>query len=694
LLKKDQIFHWNYKEQQAFDFLKQKMLEAPVLALPDFSVPFTVETDACKRGVGAVLMQRGHPLAYLSKALGPIAQTMSTYEKECLAILIAVDKWRSYLQHAPFTIITDHRSLFHLSDQKLTNEMQQKALVKLMGLQYKLVYRKGKDNTAADALSRLPAKNELHAISLCRPRWLESIVQGYIEDEQAKNLLQELSLVSPNTQGYSLNQGIIRFKDRIWLGNNKAAHDAILLSLHDSGVGGHSGFLGTYQRVKALFSWPKMKEAVRKYVQQCVVCQQAKGEHIKLPGLLSPLPIPTEAWGTISMDFVKGLPKSGGYDCILVIIDKLTKYGHFIPLRHPYTALTIAQKYIDTVYKLHGLPSMVISDRDPIFTSKLWQELFRLTDTKMNMSSAHHPQTDGQTEKLNQCLESYLRCAVHASPTKWAQWLPLAEYWYNTNFHSALGKTPFEVLYGYKPRNLGVSNLQSDTSSELAGWLEHRQETTALLQQQLLRAQQRMKNQEDKNRTEREFAVGDMVYMKLQPYAQTSVARRSNHKLAFKFFGPYEVLSRVGKVAYKLKLLANSQIHPVLHVSQLKKSVPPAQVHSLDFPLHFITDEKVGVQPTHIHDRREIKHGRGYIKQALVEWSGLPSTLRTWEPEVELRRRFPLAAAWGQAALQGEETATVPGTRRHRQRDIRRALGRQEKAEAQNTAQGGNGRTT
>ncbi|KAK1601001.1 hypothetical protein QYE76_018341 [Lolium multiflorum] len=238
-------------------------------------------------------------------------------------------------------------------------------------------------------------------------------------------------------------------------------------------------------------------------------------------------------------------------------------------------------------------------------------------------------------------------------------------------------------------RNQGVGTGEDHTSSHAL----HRQETSALLQQQLLRAQQRMKNQEDKNRTEREFAVGDMVYMKLQPYAQTSVARRSNHKLAFKFFGPYEVLSRVGKVAYKLKLPANSQIHPVLHVSQLKKSVPPAQVHSLDFPLHFITDEKVGVQPTHIHDRREIKHGRGYIKQALVEWSGLPSTLRTWELEVELRCRFPLAPAWGQAALQGEETATVPGTRRHRQRDIRRALGRQEKAEAQNTAQGGNGRT-
>jgi hypothetical protein len=377
-----------------------------------------------------------------------------------------------------------------------------------------------------------------------------------------------------------------------------------------------------------------------------------------------------------------------------VVIDKLTKFGHFIPLKHPFTAASIAQLFMDNVYKLHGMPQVIISDRDKVFVSSFWQRLFKLADTTLNLSSSYHPQTDGQTERLNQCLETYLRCLVHAKPEKWSQWLPQAEFWYNTTFHSALGKSPFEVLYGRAPRQFAIQNSSLPGHTDVEAWLRERAAMATLIKQHLQHAQQRMKNQEDKNRTEREFAVGDMVYMKLQPYAQTSVARRSNHKLAFKFFGPYEVLSRVGKVAYKLKLPANSQIHPVLHVSQLKKSVPPAQVHSLDFPLHFITDEKVGVQPTHIHDRREIKHGRGYIKQALVEWSGLPSTLRTWEPEVELRRHFPLAAAWGQAALQGEETATVPGTRRHRQRDIRRALGRQEKAEAQNTAQGGNGRTT
>jgi hypothetical protein len=210
LLKKDTLFHWTHTHQAAFDHLKKLMLEAPVLALPDFQLPFTVETDACKRGVGAVLMQKGHPIAYLSKSLGPVAHAMSTYEKECLAILLAVEKWRSYLHHAPFTIITDRMSLVHLSDQKLTSEMQRKAFIKLMGLQYKLVYRKGKENSAADALSRLPSDNDLYAISLCRPKWLESITDGYAADEKAKALLQELSISNPNKNGYSLNQGLIR----------------------------------------------------------------------------------------------------------------------------------------------------------------------------------------------------------------------------------------------------------------------------------------------------------------------------------------------------------------------------------------------------------------------------------------------------------------------------------------------------
>ncbi|WVZ83054.1 hypothetical protein U9M48_030238, partial [Paspalum notatum var. saurae] len=169
-------------------------------------------------------------------------------------------------------------------------------------------------------------------------------------------------------------------------------------------------------KLKALFAWPKLKASVISYVQACQVCQQAKIEHLRLPGLLQPLPVPEQSWATINMDFIEGLPKSGKFDVTLVMVDKFTKYAHFIPRSHPFTALSVAQEFLNTVYRLHGLPQAITTDRNRIFTSNLWQELFRLTDTKLLMSSSYHPKTDGQTERLNQCLEAFLRCTVHSCP--------------------------------------------------------------------------------------------------------------------------------------------------------------------------------------------------------------------------------------------------------------------------------------
>lgn len=156
------------------------------------------------------------------------------------------------------------------------------------------------------------------------------------------------------------------------------------------------------------------------------------------------------------MDFVEGLPKSAGLNCILVVVDKFSKYGHFIPLSHPFTALVVAKLFINHIYKLHGMPSVIISDRDKVFTSNLWSELFKLAHVELNMSSAYHPQTDGQTERVNQCMETFIRCFVHASPGKWANWISLAEFWYNTSQHSSLGRSPFEVLYGHPPGHFGI----------------------------------------------------------------------------------------------------------------------------------------------------------------------------------------------------------------------------------------------
>jgi hypothetical protein len=373
-----------------------------------------------------------------------------------------------------------------------------------------------------------------------------------------------------------------------------------------------------------------MKESIKHYISACEVCAKAKTEHSRLPGLLHPLPIPKKAWQTISLDFIEGLPKSKSYNTILVVIDKLTKYAHFIPLSHPYTAMTVAQQFLNHIYKLHGLPEVIISDRDKIFTSTLWQELYKLSDTTLNMSSAYHPQTDGQTERLNQCLETYLRCMVHACPTKWAHWLALAEYWYNTTYHSAHGKTPFEVLYGHAPRHFGISATDTCRSDELNEWLHERTTMMQLIQHNLERAQNRMKAQADKHHQERTFAVGDWVFLKLHPYAQQSVARRSNNKLSYKYFLPYLITQKIGKVAYKLQLPPSSQIHPVIHVSQLKKALPPfAQVNS-DELLHIFATN-LQLQPVKVLATRLQRVGNAAMPYGLVQWSGCPVEWATWE---------------------------------------------------------------
>lgn len=295
-------------------------------------------------------------------------------------------------------------------------------------------------------------------VAVSNPEWLSRVKEGYLEDPLAVKLLQELSQNSASASPFTLQDGIVRHKGRIWLGNNTIAHQHVVQAMHSSVVGGHSGFQATYYKIRQLFTWPGMKSTISEFIKSCVVCQQAKVEHSRPAGLLQPLPVPTKASKVVCMDFVEGLPKSSKFDTILVVINKYTKYGHFIPLAHPFTAVQVAQAFMENVYKLHGLPKSIISDRDNIFTSAFWKDLFRLTDTQLLMSLSYHPQTDGQTERLNQCLEGFLRCSVHSCPKQWAKWLPLAEFWYNTSYHSALGRSPFEVLYGHPPRHFGITN--------------------------------------------------------------------------------------------------------------------------------------------------------------------------------------------------------------------------------------------
>lgn len=319
-------------------------------------------------------MQNNHPLAFISRALGPKNLGLSIYEKELLAILLAVTKWRSYLLHSTFVIRTDQRSLKFLLEQKLSTPLQHRYLTKLLGFDYQIEYKRGVENKVADALSRANAVGERRtatAVAL-QPMWVTELVQSYQQDQELGNLIAELVSFPFHVSFYTYTDGLLWFKGRLVVGNVQQLREQIMTYMHASSVGGHLGITATFQRLTAVFWWEGVRADVQKFVQACHVYQISKHEHVHTPGLLQPLPIPSQAWTHISMDFIEQLPLSSKKDTIWVTVDCFTKYSHFIALSHPFTASALAGVFVDTVYKLHGLPHSVVSDRDRIFTSQFW----------------------------------------------------------------------------------------------------------------------------------------------------------------------------------------------------------------------------------------------------------------------------------------------------------------------------------
>jgi hypothetical protein len=239
LLKKNSLFIWTANHETTFQTLKQALVAAPVLVLPNFDKPFVVETDASDASIGAVLMQEGHPLAFLSKALGPKSRGLSTYEKEYMIILIVVQHWRQYLQQGEFLIYTDHKSLSQLNEQRLHIVWQHKVFTKLLGLQYKVVYKKGAENRVADALSRRAHEAaECSVLSTSTPQWLQLVLNSYGVDAHAKEMVAKLSLDPLAVPQFTLQGGLLRHKSQIWVGNDPLLHDQLIAALLTSALGG------------------------------------------------------------------------------------------------------------------------------------------------------------------------------------------------------------------------------------------------------------------------------------------------------------------------------------------------------------------------------------------------------------------------------------------------------------------------
>lgn len=640
LTKKDG-FTWNPRSQLAFDTLKIKMTTAPVLALPDFSQPFIIESDASGCGVGAILMQNSRPVAFFSKALSERNQTKSAYEKELMAIVLAVQHWRPYLLGRQFIVYTDQKSLRQLLHQRISTMDQQNWAAKLLGYQFDIVYKPGATNGGADALSRMYETGELHSL-ISYPVWSDGgqLMEEVHQDEALATIIAALKANTTSKPGFSYREGVLYYEGRLVISAQSMWIPKLFHEFHATPQGGHSGFYRTYRKLAANIYWIGMKRAVQEYVRSCDVCQRQKYLATTPGGLLQPLPIPEKIWDDLSMDFINGLPKVKGIDSVFVVVDRLSKYAHFIPLKHPYTARVVAEHFTKEVVRLHGTPKSIVSDRDPIFVSNFWKELFKLQGTHLTMSTAYHPETDGQTEVVNRCLETYLRCFIADQPRTWIQWVHWAEYWYNTTFHESIGVTPFEIVYGRKPPTLLRFAVGETKVEAVQQELLDRDEALRQLKGHLLRAQVRMKAQADKKRHDQKFEVGDWVFVKLRPHRQQSVAHRINPKLSARFYGPFQVLECIGSVAYKLQLPDSSRIHPVFHVSLLKKAVGTCQVEK-DLPESLSGEIVETAEPELVLASRTESRQDDEVKQCLIKWQGKSKDEATWEDELTILNQFP-----------------------------------------------------
>ncbi|KAI3748391.1 hypothetical protein L6452_11427 [Arctium lappa] len=644
LTKKGVKFEWKPAQEEAFEVLKEKLSTAPILTLPEGTEGFVVYSDASKLGLGCVLMQQGKFIAYASRQLKDHEKRYPTHDLELAAVVFALKIWRHYLYGVKCQIYTDHKSLKYLFDQKELNMRQQRWMELLKDYDCEILYHPGKANVVADALSRKERSDRVRIKAMrieVTPSWTDELKKVQEEALTEKNLKAErmvgvVSLLEDN------NQGLKCYKGRIWIPRLGNFRNQVLDEAHKSRYSIHPGNNKMYRDFRQSYWWPGLKKDIAHYVERCLTCLQVKVKHQRPYGKLQPLEIPMWKWDHITMDFVTKLPRTPkGYDAIWVIVDRLTKSAHFLPIKETYSMEKLAKLYIDEIVTRHGVPLSIVSDRDSRFTSTFWQSFQRELGSRVKLSTAYHPQTDGQSERTIQTLEDMLRaCAIDFSGS-WEGHLPLIEFAYNNSYHASIQVAPYEALYGRKCRTPLCWNEVGE--KQLAG-PEIVQQTTDKINQireRLKIAQDRQKSYADKRRKPIEFQVGDKVMLKISPWKGV-VRFGKRGKLSPRYIGPYKIIKRVGEVAYKLELPEELQgIHNTFHVSNLRKCLADESTEvtlkdvKVDKTLSYIEE------PEAIVDRKVRKLRNKEITLVKVQWRHHKGPEATWEPEKEMRLKYP-----------------------------------------------------
>ena len=563
IVKKDVGFHWGEKQQVAFDTLKSKLTQSPILALPNFERAFELECDASGVGIGAVLIQDNRPIAYFSEKLKGAQLNYSVYDKELYALVRALQTWQHYLWPREFVIRSDHESLKYLQSQGKLSKRHAKWVEFIGTFPYGVKYLKGKENVVADALSR---RHVLLSTLHSRLFGLEFIKDLYAEDDDFKNVFEACKSGSFNK--FYVNDGFL-FKENKLCVPKCSLRACLIREAHGGGLMGHFGVQKTLDVLHEHFFWPSMRVHVEKVCRNCVVCKRAKS-HTLPHGLYTPLPIPHEPWVDISMDFVLGLPRSrGGRDSIFVVVDRFSKMAHFIPCHKTDDASLVANLFFKEVVRLHGVPRTIVSDRDAKFLSHFWRVLWHKLGTKLLYSTACHPQTDGQTEVVNRTLSQLLRVCLKRNLTSWEETLPFVEFAYNRHVHKTSGYSPFEMVYGFNPlAPIDLLPLPIDEHLSLDG--KGKAEKVRKLHEQaranMEKRVEQYAKQANKHRKKIVFDKGDWVWLHLR---KERFPEKRKSKLLPRGDGPFQVLERVNDNAYKLDLPGEYNVSATFNVSDL-----------------------------------------------------------------------------------------------------------------------------
>ena len=516
LTGKDVQFNWTPAADTSFHRLKEAFLKAPVLAQYHPERPTRVETDSSGYSVGGALSQaNGHvyqPVAFFSKRMTPAECNYEIYDKELLAIVVALREWSSQLRGVTeFEIITDHKNLEYFTTTRKLSERQIRWWQELSRYNFCINYRPGKNNAAADALSRreqdmpmsdtderLQCRNgqllkmEKHMLKVSRapfpdskdddetlwvgpaqldsapdkvpdeiPESLQNLWFTAISSDStylavAKAIKEGSRTLSPALQlRITLaecqidNHGFLRWRQRLWVPNSEPLRTGLIHYLHDSIMSGHPGRANTNQLVARWFFWPRYSDDIRRFCRNCGICGRTKVWRDRKQGFLKPLPIPERQWRDIAMDFIGPLPKSEGYDMILVITDRLSKGVILEPCNTSISTEQLIELFIRTFYRHHGLPTSIVSDRGPQFISMVWKRFCERLHIKRRLSTAYHPQTDGATERKNAEVEQHLRVLLNDAQDDWASWLPIVQLQMNGGVAASTQIAPFFWSHGY-----------------------------------------------------------------------------------------------------------------------------------------------------------------------------------------------------------------------------------------------------